>query len=101
MRELRRAWAARIGLPASRWMLEFGTFLLRSESELVLKSRRVVPGRLSEAGFTFEQPNWRAAAAELVARWRSGGRLHQGQRLSHNELRQAKQSHARPPEGTA
>jgi len=39
-------------------MIEIGTFLLRTESELVLKSRRVVPGRLLEDGFAFEFPTW-------------------------------------------
>jgi uncharacterized protein len=70
MRELRLAWGARFGLPASRWMIEAGTWLLRTESELVLKSRRVVPGRLVESGFSFQFPNWLEAAVELCRRWR-------------------------------
>jgi uncharacterized protein (TIGR01777 family) len=70
MRILREAWGIRIGLPAPAWMLEIGTFLLRTESELVLKSRRVVPGRLLDAGFRFLFPEWPAAARDLVARWR-------------------------------
>jgi uncharacterized protein len=45
LRILRKAWGARFGVPIPPWMLEIGTFLLRTESELVLKSRRVVPGR--------------------------------------------------------
>jgi uncharacterized protein (TIGR01777 family) len=71
MRILRDAWGARIGLPATEWMLEVGTFFMRSESELVLKSRRVIPTRLLEAGFTFEFPNWPEAAADLTRRWRA------------------------------
>jgi hypothetical protein len=71
MKALRRAWGTRIGLPAAIWMLEIGTFVLRSETELVLKSRRVVPGRLLEAGFQFQFPDWYAAAQNLVARWRA------------------------------
>jgi uncharacterized protein (TIGR01777 family) len=51
MAALRRAWGTRIGLPATRWMLEMGAFFLRTETELVLKSRRVVPGRLLQEGF--------------------------------------------------
>ena len=51
-------------------MLELGAFLLRTESELVLKSRRVVPGRLLAGGFRFEFPDWSAAAADLVRRRR-------------------------------
>lgn len=71
MRALRTAWGAPIGLPATEWMLEIGAVFLRTESELVLKSRRVVPGRLLEAGFTFAHPRWPEAAAELCARWRA------------------------------
>lgn len=72
MRVLRQAWGIRFGLPAPRWMLEIGTFLMRSESELVLKSRRVVPGRLLASGFTFRYPRWDEAAQELCRRWRQG-----------------------------
>jgi uncharacterized protein len=74
MRELRAAWGARLGLPATNWMLEAGAVLMRTETELVLKSRRVVPGRLLEAGFEFRWPQWPDAARELCARWRAGGR---------------------------
>ncbi|MCE9529407.1 MAG: TIGR01777 family oxidoreductase [Planctomycetales bacterium] len=70
MRALRLAWGTDIGLPATKWMLEIGAFFLRTETELILKSRRVVPGRLLDAGFQFEFPSWPAAAAELCGRWR-------------------------------
>lgn len=65
MGELRKAMGARVGLPASRWMLELGAIFLRTETELLLKSRRVVPGRLSSAGFGFRFPVWCAAARDL------------------------------------
>jgi uncharacterized protein (TIGR01777 family) len=68
MRMLRRACGQRIGLPATRWMLEIGAFFMRTETELILKSRRVVPGRLVQAGFSFEFPTWEAAARDLCAR---------------------------------
>lgn len=71
MAALRRAWGTSIGLPAAKWMLEIGTFLLRTESELVLKSRRVVPGRLLADGFAFQYPEWPSAAEELCRRWRA------------------------------
>lgn len=68
---LRQAWCTSyIGLPTSRWMLEIGALLLRTETELILKSRRVVPRRLTDAGFEFHFPNWRGACADLVERWR-------------------------------
>lgn len=70
MRDLRMAWGMPIGLPASEWMLEIGAFVLRSESELALKSRCVVPTRLLESGFTFDFPTWREAAADLCGKWR-------------------------------
>jgi uncharacterized protein len=71
MRTLRAAWGIRIGLPAARWMLEVGAFFLRTETELILKSRRVVPGRLLQSGFGFECPGWAEAAADLCRRWRA------------------------------
>lgn len=68
---LRRAWCTSyIGLPSPAWMLSMGAILLRTETELVLKSRRVVPQRLSAAGFEFHFPNWRGACQDLVHRWR-------------------------------
>ncbi|MBX9622298.1 MAG: TIGR01777 family oxidoreductase [Gemmataceae bacterium] len=70
MRELRRAWGVRFGLPAARWMVGLGAWALRTESELVLKSRRVVPGRLLAGGFAFQFPTWPEAARDLCGRWR-------------------------------
>ena len=52
-------------------MLELGAFAMRTETELVLKSRRVIPGRLSGAGLSFSFPEWPAAARDLVARRRA------------------------------
>jgi NAD dependent epimerase/dehydratase family enzyme len=51
-------------------MAEIGALALRSDTELLLKSRRVVPGRLVDAGFGFEWPRWREAADDLVRRRR-------------------------------
>lgn len=72
MAEIRRAAGIRIGLPATKWMLEIGAFAMRSDTELLLKSRRVIPGRLADAGFTFRYPAWPQAAVDLVRRsWRN------------------------------
>jgi hypothetical protein len=62
----RRQCRMPIGLPAARWMLEVGTFLMRTESELVIKSRRVVPGRLLAAGFQFRFPDLESTLADLL-----------------------------------
>ncbi|MBV9852165.1 MAG: TIGR01777 family oxidoreductase [Armatimonadetes bacterium] len=70
MRALRNAWGIRFGLPATHGMLEAGALFLRTETELILKSRRVVPGRLPQAGFTFQFPVWPEAARDLCRRWR-------------------------------
>lgn len=65
MELLREASGVRLGLPASKWILEIGAFFLRTETELILKSRRVVPARLLEQGFSFRYPKWEDAAREL------------------------------------
>ena len=67
---LRKAWGISFGLPATKWMLEIGTWILRTETELILKSRRVIPGRLMNEGFSFRFPRWPEAAENLCAQWR-------------------------------
>jgi uncharacterized protein len=69
MAALRQASGTSLGLPAAKWMLEVGAVFLRTETELILKSRRVVPGRLLHEGFSFVYPDWQHAARELVAKW--------------------------------
>jgi uncharacterized protein (TIGR01777 family) len=66
MRGLRRAAGVPFGLPATAWMVEIGTRVMRTESELILKSRRVVPARLLAGGFQFRFPEWSPAAADLI-----------------------------------
>lgn len=73
MRVLQNAWRGRVGVPVSGWVLDLGAWLTGTETELVLKSRRVVPRRLLEDGFTFRYPDWPAAAIDLCARWRGEG----------------------------
>ena len=70
MRSLRAAWGGRPGLPATRFMAQVGAFALRTDTELLLKSRRVVPTRLLDAGLTFRHPTWDAAATDLVTQAR-------------------------------
>ena len=62
------------GLPQPALLLEMGAFLIRTETELVLKSRRVIPTRLIEAGFDFHFPNWARAAEDLVEKWKTRDR---------------------------
>jgi uncharacterized protein len=70
MRALRSAWGMPFGLPATEWMLEIGALVLRTETELILKSRRVIPTRLLQSGFDFQFPTWPDAARDLCLRSR-------------------------------
>ncbi len=70
MRALRAAWGTPFGLPANRPMLEAAAFFMRTETELILKSRRVVSTRLEQSGFRFQFPDWPEAARDLCQRWR-------------------------------
>lgn len=71
MAALHAAVGRPLALPVPVWALEIGSLLRRTETELVLKSRRVAPGRLLDAGFGFRHPGWAAAAKDLVARSRT------------------------------
>jgi uncharacterized protein (TIGR01777 family) len=71
MRNLRKGWGIPFGLPSNRLMLEIGAFLMQTESELVLKSRRVIPGRMMASGFEHQFPLWQDAAKDLCSRWRA------------------------------
>ncbi|HEY9510196.1 MAG TPA: TIGR01777 family oxidoreductase [Verrucomicrobiae bacterium] len=68
MRIFRRVCGLRVGLPAPLWMLEVGAFFLRTETELIIKSRRVIPTRLEEAGFTFHFREMEGAVREIESR---------------------------------
>ncbi len=70
-RILRRAWRQPVGVPARRPALALGALLMRTETELVLKSRWVLPTVLRRHGFQFLFPDWRSAAADLVSRRRA------------------------------
>jgi uncharacterized protein len=66
MAVLRRVLRVRLGLPAYRWMLELGSLLIRTETELVLKSRWVLPERLLDAGYRFRFPVLEPALRDVI-----------------------------------
>ncbi len=66
MRTIRKVLGIPLGFPAFRWMTELGAIAIRTETELILKSRWVVPERLSEAGFSFEYPQLEGALRQIV-----------------------------------
>lgn len=65
MRTLREVVGAPVGLPTRRWMLELGMWALRTEAELILKSRWALPGVLDDAGFTFAHSDLEAALTDV------------------------------------
>jgi hypothetical protein len=67
MATLRRVLGVPLGLPATRWMLELGSAAIRTETELVLKSRWVVPERLLSAGYEFQYSELEPALRDIVA----------------------------------
>ena len=58
MKQVRDYVGVPFGLPASKWMLEIGAFFMRTETELILKSRWEVPSRLEKEGFEFHYKNF-------------------------------------------
>jgi uncharacterized protein (TIGR01777 family) len=68
---IRDAWGTPFAIPTPEWMVHIGAWLMRTEPELVLKSRRVAPRLLRQYGFPFEFPRWPAAAKDLCARMKS------------------------------
>lgn len=68
MSKLRHTMGRPFGLPAARWMLEIGTWALRTETELMVKSRWVWPERLLEEGFAFQYGQLEDALKEIVGR---------------------------------
>jgi uncharacterized protein len=66
MSQLRATMNARFGLPAPKWMLEIGSVFLRTETELVLKSRWVIPERLEREGYTFTYPTLRETLENII-----------------------------------
>ena len=67
MRLLRENLRMKIGIRADEWILEIGAFVLRTESELVLKSRKVIPKRPESLGFKFIYPNMYDARKNLMS----------------------------------
>lgn len=66
MCQVRKACGVPFGLPSPRWMLDIGSFFIRTETELIIKSRYVVPGRLLAPGFRFRYPELNGALADLT-----------------------------------
>lgn len=65
MSQLREASGTPFGLPATKLMLEIGAVFMKTETELILKSRCVVPKKLLDAGFNFKFETWQKAARNL------------------------------------
>jgi uncharacterized protein len=81
MAELRQACGVPFGLPATRWMLEIGAFFLRTETELIIKSRCVTPGRLVASGFEFHFSTVSQALQDLCMKCSGANRKRNEKRL--------------------
>ncbi|MBO9154620.1 TIGR01777 family oxidoreductase [Chitinophaga sp. GCM10012297] len=68
MATLRKTCGHYFGLPAEEWMLKIGAALIGTETELLLKSRWVLPTRITQAGFTFKYPHLQEAFQQIVGR---------------------------------
>ncbi len=66
MKQLQKAVGIPIGIPISAFLLKIGSFIIRTETELVLKSRNVIPKRLLENGFKFKFVNIDTAFQNLL-----------------------------------
>ena len=64
MATVRRVLGVGFGPPMPRWMLELGAIGIRTETELILKSRWVLPEKLTRAGFEFRYPTLEPAIRE-------------------------------------
>ncbi|OXS61454.1 hypothetical protein B0G93_106111 [Bacillus sp. V-88] len=67
MAQLRNVMNKKIGLPTPKWMLEAGAVFIKTETELVLKSRWVIPERLGKAGFVFQYDTLGKALEQILA----------------------------------
>jgi len=65
MAGIRNVLGVGYGFSPSRWLLELGAFFLRTETELIIKSRYVYPKRLLEEGFVFDHPDFEAAIRDI------------------------------------
>jgi uncharacterized protein len=66
MKTLRATIGIPFGISTSKFLLEIGSYFIRTETELVLKSRNVIPKRLQENGFTFEYETLEKAFKNLM-----------------------------------
>ncbi|SFC40364.1 hypothetical protein SAMN05443252_103242 [Bacillus sp. OV322] len=67
MENLRKAMGVKAGLPSAKWMLELGAVFIKTETELILKSRWVIPERLIKEGFTFKYSRIEDALHQILS----------------------------------
>lgn len=66
MQKLRTAAHRSVGLPAPKWLLKIGARIIKTETELILKSRFIQPEKLINSGFIFHYPTVDSALKKLV-----------------------------------
>lgn len=68
MKSIRQTMGVKIGLPSPTWLLKIGAVIIRTEAELILKSRWVIPEKLVQLGYNFKYPTVDAALANILHR---------------------------------
>jgi uncharacterized protein (TIGR01777 family) len=66
MKTFREATHTKMGLPSPAWFLKMGAVIIKTETELILKSRWVIPERLLEAGYIFKYPSLDGALENIL-----------------------------------
>ena len=74
MSYIRSTWGVRVNVPITKWILTIGTIFLRTDAQLVLKSRRAVPTKLLSHGFQFKFPRWPEAVIDIVKKYQKENR---------------------------
>jgi uncharacterized protein (TIGR01777 family) len=67
MKTLRNVLNKKIGLPSPEWLLKIGALVIRTETELILKSRWVIPDRLLKSGYKFSFPSLQPSLEDILA----------------------------------
>ena len=72
MKTFRKVMKVKIGLPSPAWLLEIGAVIIKTETELILKSRWVVPEKLLESGYAFKYPTLEMAISNILTKTENG-----------------------------
>jgi len=67
MKTLQKITKMPFGIPLPKTLLEIGARIINTETELILKSRNVIPKKLQDTGFKFKHPDLTNALIDLTS----------------------------------